>query len=159
MSDPVWCESCEGAVVSPVWPGHDQCAGCLRAHVKPYDYVPAHYTHYDLGVALAQVRAKVAQWEVAHPGWRLEPDQQRVWEDSTAPSKYVDRETSIGRKQVRSRFRVVRAHPRGRRMTLVQFEAAWPGVRQLRASQPTLIGLDTETGETTVVAAWGTEEA
>ena len=151
MSEPVWCESCEGAVVSPVWPGHDQCAGCLRAGVKPYDYVPAIWTHYDLATCHALVRQKVAAWEQGHPGWQLAVDQQRVTEDSTAPSKYVDRDTTIGRKQVRARFRVVRAHLRGRRA------GRWPVVTigdLMERLVMGLVGIDVDTGDTTVVPVW-----
>src|SRR5262245_9568045 len=118
-SEPVWCESCEGAVVSPAWPGHDQCAGCLAAGVKPCAVVPVHWTHWDVAVCHALVRQKVAAWEQGHAGWRLEPDYERQGFASTAPSRYVDRETGIGRKKVEARFRVVRAHPQGRRRRYV----------------------------------------
>lgn len=107
-----WCWTCGDFVK---WPGYGQCSGCLTRGRKPQDTVTFRTVHWDTAVLHAVIRRKVAQWEQACPGWELVPDFARYWEDATQPSKYVDRETSIGRKLAWTRFRVVRAHPRGRR--------------------------------------------
>jgi len=122
--------------------------------VQPYDTVPVHWTHWDLAVCHALVRQKVAAWEQAHPGWQLEPDYERQGFASTAPSPYVDRETTIGRKQVRARFRVVRAHGRGRARRLIVARVAHVAAVVLRPPERwrgVLSGLDTETGLVTVL--------
>lgn len=109
---PHCCITCDGP---QPWPGYWQCHGCLVAGGKPADTWTVRTVHWDTAVLHAIVRRKVAQWEQACPGWELVPDMQRYWEDSTHPSKYVDRETGIGRKLAWTRFRVARKHPRGRR--------------------------------------------
>jgi hypothetical protein len=97
------------------WPGHDECHGCLNALPKPADTVELRSVHWDMAALHAIIRRKVAVWEQRHPGWQLVPDMQRYWEESTHPSKYVDRDTTIGRKRAITRFRVERRHPRGQR--------------------------------------------
>jgi len=108
----VWCEHCGR---SPRWGSDPFCYGCLLDGIPPCEVVPVLAVHYDLSVAMAEVRRKRALWEAKHPAWELVPDYQRVVEDSAAPSKYVDRDTSIGRKRVWARFKVEARHPKGRR--------------------------------------------
>ena len=97
------------------WPGRDECLGCLTGGGRPAETVSLRTVHWDTAVLHAVIRRKVAVWEQRHPGWELAPDMQRYWEDSTHPSKYVHRDTAIGRKLAWTRFRVERTHPRGRR--------------------------------------------
>lgn len=97
------------------WPYHDACLGCLTQGGRPAETVSLRTVHWDTAVLHAVIRRKVAVWEQRHPGWELVPDMQRYWEDTTHPSKYVDRETSLGRKLAWTRFRVERKHPRGKR--------------------------------------------
>ena len=122
---PLRCDTC---LYSPCWGQHAQCAGCLYDRVKPCEVVPKLACHWDLAVAHAEVRRYYAEWEQAHPGWALEVEYEQVDFESTAPSKYVDRETTIGRKLVWSRCRVVRRHPRGRWWWPRPFvaDAPWP---------------------------------
>jgi hypothetical protein len=108
-----WCVQCNAFLK---WPGHDECIGCLRQPGKPAETVSFRTVHWDVAVLQGVIRRKVAVWEQRHPGWELVPDMQRYWEDSTHPSKYVDRETGMGRKLAWTRFHVERAHPRGRRV-------------------------------------------
>jgi hypothetical protein len=108
--DSPWCVQCAQFLK---WPGHDECIGCLNTLERPADTVTVRSVHWDMAALHAIVRRKVAVWEQRHPGWELVPDMQRYWEESTHPSKYVDRETTIGRKRVVTRFRVERKHPRG----------------------------------------------
>jgi hypothetical protein len=107
-----WCVQCANFLK---WPYHDECLGCLTVGGRPAETVSFRTVHWDVAVLHAVIRRKVAVWEQRHPGWELVPDMQRYWEDSTHPSKYVDRETGIGRKLAWTRFRVARRHPRGRR--------------------------------------------
>ena len=107
-----WCVQCDEFLK---WPGHDECIGCLSQGGRPAETVTFRSVHYDTAVLHAVIRRKRAQWEQRHPGWELVPDFARYWEDSTHPSKYVDRETTIGRKLAWTRFRVERRHPRGKR--------------------------------------------
>jgi hypothetical protein len=117
-----WCVQCAHWFK---WPGHDECLGCLNAPGKPAETVTLRTVHWDTAVLHASIRRKVAVWEQRHPGWELVSDMQRYWEDSTQPSKYVDRETSIGRKLAWTRFRVERKHPRGVRVVRLTGEALW----------------------------------
>lgn len=107
-----WCGQCGQGLK---WSQHDECLGCLTAGGKPAETVNLRTVHWDMAVLQAVIRRKVAVWEQRHPGWELVVDMQRSWEDSTHPSKHVDRETTIGRKLAWTRFRVERKHPRGRR--------------------------------------------
>jgi hypothetical protein len=109
-----WCVQCANFLK---WPYHDECIGCLTGGGRPAETVSLRTVHWDVAVLHAVIRRKVAVWEQRHPGWELQIDMQRYWEDSTHPSRYVDRETGIGRKMAWTRFRVERTHPRGvRRM-------------------------------------------
>lgn len=105
-----WCIQCGQGLK---WSQHDECLGCLTVGGRPAETVSLRTVHWDTAVLHAVIRRKVAVWEARHPGWELVPDMQRYWEDSTHPSKYVDRETAIGRKLAWTRFRVERRHPRG----------------------------------------------
>lgn len=105
-----WCVQCADFLK---WPGHDECHGCLQAGGRPAETVLFLTVHWDTPTIHAIIRRKVGVWEARHPGWVLVPDMQRYWEDATHPSKYVDRETGMGRKHARTRFRVERRHPRG----------------------------------------------
>ena len=108
--DSPWCVQCAAFLK---WPGHDECHGCLQVRGRPAETVTFMTVHWDTPVIHRILRRKVAVWEQRHPGWLLVPDMQRYWEDSTHPSKYVDRDTTIGRKHAWTRFRVERRHPRG----------------------------------------------
>jgi hypothetical protein len=115
VEESLWCSTCD---LSPRWPDQEQCDGCLRAGVPPSDTVPMFAVHWDLAVAMASLRRRVVYWEEKHPRWVLVPDYQRIWEESAPPSKYADRETTMGRKLVQARWRVERRHPRGLRSWL-----------------------------------------
>ena len=117
-----WCVQCAQFLK---WPYHDECLGCLTVGGRPAETVTLRTVHWDTAVLHAVIRRKVAVWEQRHPGWELAADMQRYWEDSTHPSKYVDRETSIGRKLAWTRFRVERKHPRGVRLVRLTGEALW----------------------------------
>ena len=136
-----WCIQCDQFLK---WPYHDECLGCLTVGGRPADTVSLRTVHWDTAVLHAVIRRKVAVWEQRHPGWELMPDFARYWEDSTHPSKYVDRDTAIGRKLAWTRFRVERRHPRGRRglfqgapLVLRPGSARWTAVQEpgsMRAS-------------------------
>jgi hypothetical protein len=121
-----WCVQC---ATCRKWPYHDECLGCLTVGGRPAETVSFRTVHWDVAVVQAVIRRKVAVWEQRHPGWELVPDMQRYWEDSTHPSKYVDRETGIGRKLAWTRLRVERRHPRGdRRMGQVAVQRGVSGL-------------------------------
>lgn len=110
---PGWCSTIECATCdygTPRWAGYSQCLACLDYHVKPCDYVYKSVVGFDAEAAIAAIRQHRSEWEVTHPGWHLELDQQRIFPETVAPSKYVDRQTTLGRKLFGSRFRVIRAH-------------------------------------------------
>lgn len=112
---PGWCSTIECATCdygTPRWAGYSQCLACLDYHVKPCDYVVKSVISFDTEAAIAEIRRHRREWEVKHPGWHLDLDQQRSFPESVAPSKYTDRQTTLGRKLFGSRFRVVRAHPK-----------------------------------------------
>ena len=123
---PGWCSTVECATCdhgTPRWAGYAQCLACLDYRVKPSDYVYRPVVGFDAETARVAIQGYRQEWEVKHPGWRLELDRQRLWPESAVPSKYSDRHTTLGRKKYDARFRVVRAHPRRRSVSQISRRA------------------------------------
>ena len=116
---PGWCSTVECATCdygTPRWAGYAQCLACLDYRVKPCDYVYKSVVGFDTESAIAEIRRHRLEWEVKHPGWHLDLDQQRLFPETVAPSKYADRQTTLGRKLYGARFKVVRAYQRQRKL-------------------------------------------
>lgn len=143
---PGWCSTIDCATCdygTPRWAGYSQCLACLDYHVKPCDYVYKSVVGFDAEAAIAAIRQHRLEWEATHPGWHLDLDQQRIFPETVAPSKYADRHTTLGRKLYGSRFRVVRAYPSSRVLSAQQARWAQQTGRLVDAmmTMPAIYGL------------------
>ena len=104
---PGWCSTVECATCdygTPRWAGYAQCLACLDYRVLPSDYVYKSIVGFDSEAAIAEIRKWRAEWEWKHYGFELTLDRQHLFPESTAPSKYADRHTTLGRKLYYSRW-------------------------------------------------------
>ena len=104
---PGWCSTLECATCdhgTPRWAGYAQCLACLDYRVLPSDYVYKSIVGFDSEAAIAEIRKWRAEWEWKHYGFELTLDRQHLFPESTAPSKYADRHTTLGRKLYYSRW-------------------------------------------------------
>ena len=107
----IYCATC--AHHSPRWAKFPQCAGCLYDKVLPSEYAIKYLVGFDAEAATAALRWWRGEWEEKHPGFQLVGDRERLFPEESAPSKHADRQTTLGRKLFYSRWKIVRAHPRG----------------------------------------------